>query len=567
MHHVKSEKYASLAEAASKEGEFERATELYRLAAEQELFALADLDKSKRRTLGITVVSAAALWYKARDSRVAQNVAKQWLDTELLPAFAINQLHNLMQAISNELAPAKPGIESTDAVAMVPTSEPEWIKIMCVAANPFEVTSLQLDEEVRTIHERMRDAPARTRFDISKHGAVRIADLQGLLLQHRPTIVHFSGHGSKASEIVLQDNSGNPTSARALGHLFASFKDSIRCVVLNACYSQQQARAIAGQIESVVGMPKGIGHAAAIEFAASFYQALGFGRNIHTAFDLASSQIGFTRIRPESLPQLLARNTNPEGIVFAGEDKLTRHLVEGNELERLAAAQALVRISQKTLTSLLIERSIADPNPTVRYWINVALGKVGSAEAIEALRRNVKDPNPFALLGVHYALKELGEVVDTVGRKPPPMIDFKGFQGVSQHHYASAIIAQGARDSNFPDPNLSEKIDALDHVRVHWKTVRREANGDVIFMASILATNGWINIWTRCGISKGMDIVGERKEQTLEELLQHALAEVRCEQGERAEHEEFPVFETITLDVLAAYDKDPKTLANINISG
>jgi len=102
---------------------------------------------------------------------------------------------------------------------------------------------------------------------------VSIADIQSHLLRHKPDIVYFSGHGSATSEIILEDGNGNshPVSSRALGQLFSVLKDNIRCVVLNACYTEQQAQIIAKHIDCVIGMSKVIGDQAAIKFATAFY--------------------------------------------------------------------------------------------------------------------------------------------------------------------------------------------------------------------------------------------------------------------------------------------------------
>jgi hypothetical protein len=167
------------------------------------------------------------------------------------------------------------------------------IKILFLAANPQDTTSLRLDEECRAIDQAVRVSEFRDQFDIKSHWAVRIWDLQELLLRHTPHIVHFSGHGSKTNEIILQDNFGasQPVSAKALEKLFGVLKDNIRCVVLNACYSQSQAEAIAKNIDCVVGMSKAILDTSAISFAAAFYRALGYGRDVKTAFDLGCLQI------------------------------------------------------------------------------------------------------------------------------------------------------------------------------------------------------------------------------------------------------------------------------------
>ncbi len=99
LHHSQSEHYTNLAEEALREQNNAHAIELYRLAAEAEILALEALEPSKTRTIGITAVSAASLLYKAQEFRKAEQLAYQWLITDLLPAFAIRQLQELLQAI------------------------------------------------------------------------------------------------------------------------------------------------------------------------------------------------------------------------------------------------------------------------------------------------------------------------------------------------------------------------------------------------------------------------------------------------------------------------------------
>lgn len=102
-HHAQSEQYASLAEEANRTADIKRARELYRLAAESEVRALEALDRGKTRTLGITIVSAVALWFKAAEFGTAEQLAYRWLATDLLPSFAIQELRELLQAIWQEL--------------------------------------------------------------------------------------------------------------------------------------------------------------------------------------------------------------------------------------------------------------------------------------------------------------------------------------------------------------------------------------------------------------------------------------------------------------------------------
>lgn len=99
IHHSQSEELASQAEVALKQGDRESARDLYRLSAEAEERALEALDPSKIRTLGITVVSATSLWFKAEALQQAERVACHWIASGFLPAFATAQLQELLQTM------------------------------------------------------------------------------------------------------------------------------------------------------------------------------------------------------------------------------------------------------------------------------------------------------------------------------------------------------------------------------------------------------------------------------------------------------------------------------------
>uniref|UniRef100_A0A832H346 CHAT domain-containing protein n=1 Tax=Oscillatoriales cyanobacterium SpSt-402 TaxID=2282168 RepID=A0A832H346_9CYAN len=188
-----------------------------------------------------------------------------------------------------------------------------------MAANPSDTARLRLDQEVRDIDLALRQTEFRHLFEIKQHLAVRVIDLQGYLLRYKPDIVHFSGHGDRSSQIILEDNDGRsrPVPPDALSNLFRELKGYIRLVVLNACYTEQQARAIAQHIECVVGMSGAISDPAAISFAVSFYQALGFGTSIETAFSLGCVEINLESLGEENKPKLLTLNSNSGDIVFA----------------------------------------------------------------------------------------------------------------------------------------------------------------------------------------------------------------------------------------------------------
>ena len=138
---------------------------------------------------------------------------------------------------------------------------------------------------------------------------MRNDDLQELLLRHQPDIVHFSGHGTEENELILVGANGNgvAVSGAALRQLFGVLKGNIRCIVLNACYTEAQAKALAEVIDCVVGIEDVISDEASRQFATAFYRALGYEKSIGDAFALGQVQIALAGLGDGKALHLLTR--------------------------------------------------------------------------------------------------------------------------------------------------------------------------------------------------------------------------------------------------------------------
>jgi CHAT domain len=214
------------------------------------------------------------------------------------------------------------------AVVSEASVEPKKV-LLFLAANPTDTYKLRLDEEVREIEAGLRRSQYRDRFELRQQWAVRPIDLRRAMLDCKPQIVHFSGHGigqatrgqsteatreiSLADDVaafdeglVLEDATGQAklVSTEALSALFELFADSVECVVLNACYSQRQASAIAQHVPYVIGMNQAIGDRAAIEFAIGFYDALGAGKSIKHSYKTGCVAVQLAGI-PEHLTPVM----------------------------------------------------------------------------------------------------------------------------------------------------------------------------------------------------------------------------------------------------------------------
>lgn len=189
-----------------------------------------------------------------------------------------------------------------------PTLSDAKIKILFLGANPMDSTRLRIDKELRDIDTGLRMAAERDRIVLSQRWAVTDSVLQQALLDEKPTIVHFSGHGTEEG-ILLESEQGQSTLVpdEALADLFSLFSRYIRCVVLNACFSENQAKAISEYIPFVVGMNASMPDEAAIAFSIGFYRAIGAGEDVEFAFKMGCNAIKLKNMAGAEMVVLLKK--------------------------------------------------------------------------------------------------------------------------------------------------------------------------------------------------------------------------------------------------------------------
>ncbi len=221
------------------------------------------------------------------------------------------------------------------------------VNVLFLVSNPCKQDRLALDEESRAVAARIRSADHRDALELIPAWAVRTDDLQPLLMRHRPHVVHFSGHGTlstparrqcqdeqgpgrdmivngpgHAEQLVLAGEGGEARliNKEALVDLFSVLEDNVHLVVFNTCHSDQTAKALAEVVPCTIGMRGEISDEAAIAFAAAFYQALGFGRDIQAAFNLGKNSLMYLRTPEDQTPRLYRRpgTVDPAKVVLVG---------------------------------------------------------------------------------------------------------------------------------------------------------------------------------------------------------------------------------------------------------
>ena len=185
------------------------------------------------------------------------------------------------------------------------------LNVLFLTADPTDTSRLRLGQEAREIREKLQLSKHRDRFAFNERWSVRPVDISQAMLDLQPQIVHFSGHGTSNGAICFENQIGKiqPVNPEALSSLFEQFAEQVKVVVLNACYSEQQAEAISEQVDYVIGMNKSITDMASIAFSIGFYQAIGAGRNISDAYKLGVTQIRLQGIDEHEIPVLVKKRT------------------------------------------------------------------------------------------------------------------------------------------------------------------------------------------------------------------------------------------------------------------
>ena len=208
--------------------------------------------------------------------------------------------------------------------------------ILFLAANPSGTDPRALDREARAIQVELERSGFRDRFELVTRWAAEPLDLLRELRKLRPTVVHFTGHGTPVATgehrsapaphrdvisdpdhnsdeprhgLFFQGPDGRPqlVSTEALEKTFGAAGSSVQLVVLNACYSEAQAQALLPHVGCVVGMSGAIRDDAARSFAIGFYGGLGERESVAAAYQQGCAALHLEGLHGSARPQLAIR--------------------------------------------------------------------------------------------------------------------------------------------------------------------------------------------------------------------------------------------------------------------
>lgn len=190
--------------------------------------------------------------------------------------------------------------------------------VLFFGANPPRTTRIEITQEAAIIQEELDRCTLRDKIVLEQRWDITPASMLQALLNNKPTILHFSGHGEpEEGRLILYKNSieAHEVSHKAFVELL-SMQKSLKCVVLNCCFSDVLAdEIIAGtNLDCVIGMNNEIPDNAAIAFSKGFYKSIGSGQSYENAFHLGRNLIGLEGIEGIEVPVIKLRKMSKKFI-------------------------------------------------------------------------------------------------------------------------------------------------------------------------------------------------------------------------------------------------------------
>lgn len=224
-----------------------------------------------------------------RDKRTADDERRRTRDQERSAAEALRSRDRQIEALRGEVTALNGGLAKvSEALAR---ELPARLTVLVLFSDPSG--TLRLDREMREIHNVIRLSEKRDHVRVESRWAARPEDLSQAILDTRPQVVHFSGHGDDRSGLVFEGDDGEPRVINPvdLVGLVRAIGQSVRVILYNACWSGEAATAMAERVQVAIGMDAPVTDDGARAFAAGFYRAVGSGQSVQAAFEVGRFEL------------------------------------------------------------------------------------------------------------------------------------------------------------------------------------------------------------------------------------------------------------------------------------
>lgn len=262
--------------------------------------------------------------------------------------------------------------------------------VLFLAANPARGEPLQLGEECRAIERKMGAARFHDRIRLVAQWAARPCDLLEALTDYAPSVLHFSGHGFAREGLCFQSDDGTPVlvNSEAIAEAMRAEGGSIKLAVLNACFSEVQAKDLTAHIPCVIGMPEPIGDEIAITYSAYVYRALASGKSVARAHQHGIAAIALHRSNGrardiQAPPSAGSQTTIPTLLTRPDTDANNIYIVHNDKDGALQITAA--RSEQRAVCILTVKATLREFDEHVLARVRAELRRLSGDVTLEII--------------------------------------------------------------------------------------------------------------------------------------------------------------------------------------
>lgn len=218
----------------------------------------------------------------------------------------------------------RPGVQGAVSIRQVKKQalkKKKHLNVLYLTANPVPASHLRVDAEVRMVQEAIQSSKYRDNITLHFRPAADLDSLTKGLNDHRPQVVHFSGHGNEG-EIAADTGKLGQSNVQTLpfgllAKAIAATDNPPDVVVLNSCKSSAAKNTLLPTVKIIIAMRDSVSDIAAANFAQNFYAAIASGQSVKAGFDQGKVAVEVASISEADTPELhCASGVNPASIVL-----------------------------------------------------------------------------------------------------------------------------------------------------------------------------------------------------------------------------------------------------------
>jgi Trypsin-like peptidase domain/Tetratricopeptide repeat len=336
------------------------------------------------------------------------------------------------------------------------TIERKSRKILVLSSNPVNTELSRTRSGISKIRDALKRSKNGEIFDLQDRLETNAASISQELSEIEPYIVNISGCENGIESLIIGYDLEKTTEEieALIGNLFLHYSENIKCIILNGCYLEKQAKKIIQHVEFVIGIRQECNVENSIFFTEEFYYQLGSGRGIESAYGIACNRLESSKkVEDIQIPILLnkieeAKKVDLENKIISCDIEIEKNQSDAELWTRKAGLlKNLGRIDESV--SAYEKASYLQPsNPNILTKQGDVLEEVGSHDRAvnlydKALELEPSDYKIWWKKGkIYHEIKNYNEAVASYHKAlelQPPSLD----KYVIYREYGSVLESAG----------------------------------------------------------------------------------------------------------------------------